>query len=165
MFSAENIYKDNYQQPLVRKIANIELSYLLKSIDPYKLRAQNMFNASDIVRSLLDLQLRPIENELLLKMCIDLAAAISKNTYGGCKSEKRGIDLEFFRDGKLNIVAIKSGPNWGNASQIRRMRSDFEKAAKTIRTSNSRIQIRAINGCCYGADNHPDKGGYLKYCG
>ena len=23
----------------------------------------------------------------------------------------------------------------------------------------------AVNGCCYGKDNQPDKGDYLKYCG
>jgi hypothetical protein len=23
----------------------------------------------------------------------------------------------------------------------------------------------AVNGCCYGRDNHPDKGDYYKYCG
>ena len=23
----------------------------------------------------------------------------------------------------------------------------------------------AVNGCCYGRDNQPDKGDYLKYCG
>jgi len=25
--------------------------------------------------------------------------------------------------------------------------------------------IVAVNGCCYGRDNRPDKGDYLKYCG
>ena len=29
-----------------------------------------------------------------------------------------GIDLEFDKDGVRYIVTIKSGPNWGNSSQI-----------------------------------------------
>jgi hypothetical protein len=46
------------------------------------------------------------------------------------------------------------------------MRSDFKQAAKTIRTSGgAHINIRSINGCCYGMDNNPDKGDYFKYCG
>lgn len=45
------------------------------------------------------------------------------------------------------------------------MRSDFKTASKTLRTSNSKLQIVAINGCCYGRDNNPDKGDYFKYCG
>jgi hypothetical protein len=36
---------------------------------------------------------------------------------------------------------------------------------KTLRTSNSQLNIVAVNGCCYGQDNNPDKGDYYKYCG
>ena len=45
------------------------------------------------------------------------------------------------------------------------MVTDFKIAKKTLRTSNSKITIEAINGCCYGKDNKPDKGDYFKYCG
>ena len=45
------------------------------------------------------------------------------------------------------------------------MISDFKTAKKTLRTSNSKLQIVAVNGCCYGRDNKPDKGEYFKYCG
>jgi len=34
-----------------------------------------------------------------------------------------------------------------------------------LRTSNSQLSIIAVNGCCYGRDNKPDKGDYYKYCG
>jgi hypothetical protein len=27
------------------------------------------------------------------------------------------------------------------------------------------LNIKAVNGCCYGRDNKPDKGDYFKYCG
>ena len=45
------------------------------------------------------------------------------------------------------------------------MISDFKTAKKTLRTSNSQINVVAINGCCYGKENNPDKGDYFKYCG
>ena len=45
------------------------------------------------------------------------------------------------------------------------MVSDFKTAKKTLRTSNSKINVVAVNGCCYGRDNQPDKGDYYKYCG
>jgi len=45
------------------------------------------------------------------------------------------------------------------------MASDFKTAKKTLRTSNSKLNIVAVNGCCYGRDNQPDKGDYYKYCG
>lgn len=40
-----------------------------------------------------------------------------------------------------------------------------KKAQQTLRTSNSKLNITAINGCCYGRNTKPDKGDYFKYCG
>ena len=45
------------------------------------------------------------------------------------------------------------------------MKTDFKTAAKTLRTSNSKLQVVAVNGCCYGRTNTPDQGDYFKYCG
>ena len=45
------------------------------------------------------------------------------------------------------------------------MKSDFATAKKTLRTSNSKLNITAVNGCCYGIDNNHDKGDYFKICG
>ena len=45
------------------------------------------------------------------------------------------------------------------------MKEYFSKAKRTIRTSNSKIIVEPINGCCYGRDKNPDKGEYYKYCG
>jgi len=94
-----------------------------------------------------------------------LAIFISKKVNGGWKSSAQGIDLEFDRDGKRFILAIKSGPNWGNSSQIQKMREYFLQAKKILRTSNSDLTIVAVNGCCYGRNRKPDKGDYFKYCG
>ncbi|MBF0413996.1 MAG: cytosolic protein, partial [Desulfamplus sp.] len=55
--------------------------------------------------------------------------------------------------------------DWGNSSQIAKMVADFKTAKKALRTSNSQLNIIAVNGCCYGRDNKPDKGDYFKYCG
>jgi len=94
-----------------------------------------------------------------------LAIFINDKVHDGRKSGIKGIDLEFDSNGKRNIVTIKSGPNWGNSSQIAKMVADFKTAKKTLRTSNSQLSIVAVNGCCYGRDNKPDKGDYFKYCG
>ncbi len=72
--------------------------------------------------------------------------------------------MDFTRDGQRYIVAIKSGPNWGNSSQIKKMQLDFRNALVRLRTSRSTATALAINGCCYGNQN-VDKGDYLKVCG
>jgi hypothetical protein len=94
-----------------------------------------------------------------------LAIFINQRVYSGWKSGIKGIELEFDKDAVRYIVAIKSGPNWGNSSQIEKMANNFNTAKKTLRTSNSRLNIICVNGCCYGKDNNPDKGSYYKYCG
>ena len=63
------------------------------------------------------------------------------------------------------MVSIKSGPNWGNNLQVEKMQASFKTAYKTLRTSNSGINVVAIIGCCYGKDNQSDKEDYFKYCG
>jgi len=94
-----------------------------------------------------------------------LAIFINEKVYSGRKSGIQNIDLEFDKDNVRFIVNIKSGPNWGNSSQINKMNADFKTAKKILRTSNSNLNVIAINGCCYGRDNKPDKGDYYKYCG
>jgi hypothetical protein len=88
-----------------------------------------------------------------------------EEVYGGKKSAAEGIDLEFDKDDIKYIAAIKSGPNWGNSSQIVKMKDNFKKAKKILSTNTSKTNIVAVNGCCYGKDNKPDKGDYLKLCG
>ncbi|MDO8722292.1 MAG: PmeII family type II restriction endonuclease [Syntrophales bacterium] len=94
-----------------------------------------------------------------------LAIHINKTVFNGNKSAAEGIDLEFNSDGVKYIISIKSGPNWGNYSQIQKMKDNFNKAKRILRTSNSKMNIIAVNGCCYGVDNQPDKGEYQKLCG
>lgn len=94
-----------------------------------------------------------------------LAIFIAGRVNGGHKSAAVGVDLEFTRDDIQYLVAIKSGPNWGNSSQIARMRDSFATAKRVLNTNRRAGNVVAVNGCCYGRDNQPDKGDYLKYCG
>jgi hypothetical protein len=64
-----------------------------------------------------------------------------------------------------NIIAIKSGSNWVSSSQIAKMRTSFIAAKEAPRTSSFGLHFVAINVCCYGEDNKPDKGDYFKLCG
>lgn len=75
------------------------------------------------------------------------------------------IDLEFERDSILYVVSIKSGPNWGNSSQINKMKENFRKAKRVLGTHSSSRNIVAVNGCCYGREASQDKVEYLKLCG
>lgn len=121
--------------------------------------------ASDVVKSLVDAFLSSAEETLFGDWMEGLAIFINHQVYGGWKSAAKGVDLEFDKEGIRYIVSIKSGPHWGNSSQLDKLKEDFKSAKKTLRTSRSNLTIEAINGCCYGKDNRPDKGDYMKYCG
>lgn len=73
--------------------------------------------------------------------------------------------MEFSKDGIYYLVSIKSGPNWGNSRQIKKMKDDFIKTIRILKTNNPKIHVLAVNGCCYGKDNKPEKGYYQKLCG
>ena len=94
-----------------------------------------------------------------------MALYVGSATFNGRKSSADSIDLEFERENTYYIVAIKSGPNWGNSRQIAKMRDDFRKAKVILRSNAKQRAIEAINGCCYGREGQEDKGDYLKLCG
>jgi hypothetical protein len=146
-------------------LKNLKLKTVLKKKNPYLFKAKHMLTAPEIVQELADAYISSKEETIFGDWLEGLAIFINMKVYNGRKSVGQGIDLEFDKGGLRYIVAIKSGPNWGNSGQITQMRTNFKTASKTLRTSNSKLQIIAVNGCCYGRENNPDKGDYFKYCG
>jgi hypothetical protein len=143
----------------------LKLSQVLKRKNPYLFKAKYVLTAEQIIKGIVDAHISSSEEGIFGDWLEGLAIFINRKVYKGKKSGITGIDLEFDKDEIRYIITIKSGPNWGNSTQVAKMVTDFKIAKKTLRTSNSKITIEAINGCCYGKDNKPDKGDYFKYCG
>jgi len=149
----------------LQNLEGLKLSTILKRKNPYLFKAKNILTAQDLVKILLDAHLSSQEETIFGEFLEGLAIFICEKIYNGRKSSAEGIDLEFAKDNKAYIVSIKSGPNWGNSRQIMKLKEDFKKAKRILRTNNPNIHIVAVNGCCYGKDNNPDKGDYFKFCG
>jgi hypothetical protein len=154
-----------FHEKRVSKIGELKLKEILRKKNPYLFRAKYLLTAEAIIREIVNAYISSSEETMFGDWLEDLAIFINQKVYSGWKSGIKGIDLEFDKDGARNIISIKSGPNWGNSSQIEKMINNFNTAKKTLRTSNSHLNIVCINGCCYGKDNNPDKGSYYKYCG
>jgi hypothetical protein len=154
-----------FHQKRIAGLNDLKLKRVLGKKNPYLFKAKYILTAQDIIKSLTDAFISSQEETIFGDWLEGLAIFINGKVYKGWKSGIRGIDLEFDKDSVRYIVAIKSGPNWGNSSQIAKMVADFKTAKKTLRTSKSQLSIVAVNGCCYGRDNNPDKGDYFKYCG
>ncbi|MBP8002453.1 MAG: cytosolic protein [Chloroflexi bacterium] len=144
----------------------LKLKQILQRKNSYLFKAKNIIAAPDLVKLLLDAHLSSQEETMFGEFLEGLAVHICGLVYGGRKPSNRpSIDLEFEKDDVYYVVSIKSGPNWGNADQIRKMRENFVDAKADIQQSRALIQVIPINGCCYGQDANPDKGDYFKYCG
>ncbi len=133
--------------------------------NPYLFKAKYVLTAQEIINSLINAHISSSEETIFGDWLEGLAIFINGKIYNGRKSGIPNIDLEFDRDSIRYIITIKSGPSWANGTALKKMRADFLTAKKTLRTSNSQLHIVAVNGCCYGRDNKPDKGDYFKYCG
>lgn len=141
---------------------------MLSRKNPYLFKAKGLATPRELVQAILDAHLSSQEETVLGGFLEDLAVFICKKAYNAHgKSDATGMDLEFEKGGKRYLVAIKSGPNWGNASQIEKMREDFAAARKVYGQSRDSLPVECVNGCCYGkqpeASEH--KGDYIKLCG
>lgn len=154
-----------FHQKRIQSIDNLQLKQVLRRKNPYLFRTKNVLTAEQIVRNIVDAHISSNEETIFGDWLEGLAIFVNQKIYGGFKSGITGIDLEFDKSGIRYIVNIESGPNWGNSRQIAQMVEDFKRAKRTLRTSNSQLNIVAVNGCCYGRDRNPDKGDYFKYCG
>lgn len=154
-----------FHQKRIAGLTDLKLKRVLRKKNPYLFKAKYILTAQDIIKSLTDAFISSQEETIFGDWLEGLAIFINGKVYAGRKSGIHGIDLEFDRDNIRYILTIKSGPNWGNSSQIGKMLADFKTAKKALRTSNSQLNVVAVNGCCYGRDNQPDKGDYYKYCG
>ncbi len=162
-FLAEHI--EAFHAARAASLQKVELATILARKNPYLYRAKNLLTAEQLVRSILDAHISSQEETLFGTVLEKLAIFVNAQTHGGRKSSSEGIDLEFTRDNIVYIVAIKSGPNWGNSSQIARMLDNFRRASRVLNT-NTATHVVPVNGCCYGRDAQPDKPqGYRKLCG
>ncbi len=154
-----------FHQRRLESLGGLKLRNVLKRKNPYLFKAKNVNTAGELVKGILDAHLSSQEETIFGAFLENVAVHACHLAYGGIKSGIEGIDLEFSHDGNRYIVSIKSGPNWGNSSQIKKMCDNFRKAAIVLRQNGTVRNVVAVNGCCYGKESREDKGNYRKVCG
>ena len=154
-----------FHQRRLDNLLRLKLMNVIKRKNPYLFKAKNINTASELVKTILDAFLSSQEEGIFGGFLEELAIFICAQVYGGRKSSAEGIDLEFEKDSIRYVVSIKSGPNWGNSSQIAKLRDTFRRTKRILSTNTSSANVVAVNGWCYGKDRMPDKGDYWKLCG
>jgi hypothetical protein len=158
-----------FHQSRLDKLNSIKLKDVLKTKNPYLFKAKNVSTASEIIEGILQAFLSSSEEGIFGNWMERLAIFINDSVYHGQKALVEGIDLDFEKEGSRYLVSIKSGPNWGNDSQVKKMIDQFDTARKRLATSGNKSSIICVNGCCYGKSRkqyeYKSKGHYFKICG
>ena len=108
----------DFHQRRLDKLQELRLTNVVTRKNPYLFKTKNISTVPEFVKNILDAHLSSQEETIFGKFLEGLAVFISSQVYGGRKSAAEGIDLEFEKDSIRYIVSIKSGPNWGNSSQV-----------------------------------------------
>ncbi len=157
----------SFHEKRLNTVRNKKLDDILKRKNPYLFRTKNQ-TVIQLVYGIMDAFLSSQEETLFGEFLEGVAVFVASRMFDARKpapSELRGIDLILHKDSRRYIVEIKSGPNWGNSSQVQRMLSHFKEATEILRHKYANQDIIAVNGCMYGKDRKPHKTGTLKTAG
>ncbi len=160
-----NDHIDYFHTNRLAKITKLNLHDILKRKNPYLFRTKNLNIAQDLTASLLDAYLSSSEEELFGQFLEGLAIYVAEITSGGQKSSTEGLDLELTRAGVRYVIAIKSGPNWGNRSQYNDLRLRFKTAMRVLKQSHHAANVQPVLGICYSKFKTVNNGEYLKIGG
>lgn len=157
---------DDFHLNRIRILSDLKLNQLIRK-NPYLFRAKNILKASELVEGTMSAFLSSSEEKLFGDFLEGLAIFIAGKTTGGIKSSAPGADLEFINDGVHYVVAIKSGPSWGNSSQIKRLGQDLMEALVRLKQAKKKVNADAVLGICYGKTRtrRSKTWGYLKLVG
>lgn len=158
-FVHENI--GTFHQARIKNLRDLKLKKLLENKNPYLFRAKNLNSAADFVAALLEARLSSSEEGSFGGFLESLAIYVATETFGGQKAPAHGIDIDLTKYGVRYLISVKSGKNWGNSSQHKALKHDFQEAVKIIRQSRHAGQIQPTLGICYGRFKTKDNGSYL----
>jgi hypothetical protein len=161
-FVNENIV--DFHQRRIKSLHDLKLERLLTK-NPYLFRAKNIQTAGQLIEGLLDAFLSSSEEKLFGDFLEDLAVFVAEITCGGHKSTAPGVDLEFLHNQIHYVVSIKSGPNWGNSSQQRKLEQDLKDAVTRVKQSRRGANVQPVLGICYGKTRTSYLRGYMKIVG
>jgi hypothetical protein len=157
----------DFHKARLESLRKLKLQKVLSRKNPYLFKTKGLATSRDLVKAVLDAHLSSQEETVLGGFLEGLAVFICSKVYGGGKSGANGIDLEFKKDGRKYFVSIKSGPNWGNSEQIKKLRMAFKEVRKIYGQDKNSLPVECVNGCCYGKQKTKSehKGDYIKLCG
>jgi len=146
---------DEFYRRRLQKLNDLKLKDALKKKNPYLLRAIGVQQASEIVERLLEAFMSSSEETIFGDAFFEpvVRAVCSGTPAGGA-----GVDVVVENEDQYTVISVKSGPNWGNSSQMAKLQQDFMTAHRVYANKKIKKEFRALLGHCYGRKNTEPSG-------
>ena len=129
----------------IQRLGTLKLRNVLLRKNPYLYKALGTNSATEIVEEILKAYLSASDEGLFGDVFFEpVAKAVSK----GVVSPTEGVDIAIETKDRYTAIAVKSGPNPYNASQVKRQSDEF--ASLRRRLLKLRKQFDPVLGHCYG---------------
>lgn len=135
----------NFYRRRMQRINELKLGAMLRRKNPYLYRSLGTEKASEIVEDILSAFISSSDEAIFGETFFEPIAKIAS---GGKVSSAEGVDFELETDDKYLAVAVKSSPNWANASQKKRINDEFMALRKRLYKIHK--QFDAVIGHGYG---------------
>jgi Type II restriction endonuclease EcoO109I len=110
-------------------LENLSLEKVLRKKNPYLYRALGLDRAQDIVEQIMIAHVSS-SDETIFGNCF--FEPIARAAAAGKVADGEGVDFVVESDTRVLAVAVKSGPNWGNADQHKRQSTNFDALRKRL---------------------------------
>lgn len=131
----------------MHKLNGLKLKDTLRKKNPYLFQAIGLQKASEIVERLLEAYMSSSEETIFGDAFFE---PIAREVSQGFCAGGAGIDVVIETQDEYKPISIKSGPNWGNSSQVAKLRQDFDTAYRIFANRKTKKQFKALLGHCYG---------------
>ncbi|MEW5936806.1 MAG: PmeII family type II restriction endonuclease, partial [Candidatus Thermoplasmatota archaeon] len=128
----------------------LKLKAFLRKKNPYLYRAIGTEKASEIVEEIMRAYFSSSDEATFGNAFFEPIAKISSK---GIVSPSEGVDIALERRKRYTAISVKSGPNWGNSSQIKKLIDNFNSLRS--RLYKIQKQFDPVVGHGYGRLNRP----------
>ena len=149
----ENLIKqclDDFWTRRIEALQTLDLKDVLKHKNPYLFRACGIANAPEMVGQLLSAHLSSSDETIFGNVFFEpLCKAVTDAPIAAAA----GADFAKERGDVYEVIALKSGPNVFNNSQLRKQGDEFNDIEASLRQTlrSMRKQFVPIMGCGYGS--------------
>lgn len=143
-----------FYEKRIKGLDEINPKNIFGNKNPYLFRATCGNDLDAVVSSILKAQVSSSDETLFGNGIFEPIAIYLTN---GNKSESKGSDVAFTRNGIRHFLSVKSGTKWANSSSMAAQKKNFQEARRAYRSNNSDpLPVKCMIGSAYGRKDSSD---------